>query len=104
MVIWLLEVRLPEIHFSFIYKPFCPVGQIIPLQLHVTSGSNSWDYNYNVEVKGCMLVVNNYVVHDDGSPNKNYRMDPGETVELFLSVLNNGEDVAPNVYGDFNKQ
>jgi len=85
--------------FQFYIKPFCPVGQIITLQLHVTSGSNSWNYNYNVEVKGCMLVVNNYVVHDDGSPNKNYRMDPGETVELFLSVLNNGVDVAPNVLG-----
>ena len=85
--------------FQFYIKPFCPVGQIITLQLHVTSGSNSWNYNYNVEVKGCMLVVNNYVVHDDGSPDKNYRMDPGETVELFLSVLNNGVDVAPNVLG-----
>lgn len=77
----------------------CPVGQIIPLQMHITSSDNSWDYIYNVEVMGCKLNVYNYMINDAGSPNANYRMDPGETVKLFISVSNNGEDVAPDVKG-----
>jgi hypothetical protein len=85
--------------FQFYVKPACPVGQIIPLQLHVTSSISSWDYMYNVEVKGCELVVYNFMVNDAGSPNENYRMDPGETVQLFISIMNNGDDVAPNVMG-----
>jgi hypothetical protein len=85
--------------FQFYVKPGCPVGQVIPLQLHVISSDAGWDYNCEVEVKGCKLNVYNFMVNDAGSPDANYRMDPGETVMLFISVINNGEDVAPNVWG-----
>jgi len=85
--------------FQFYVTPDCPVGQVIPLQLHVISSDNGWDYTYNVEVKGCNLNVYNFMINDAGSPNPNYRMDPGETVMLFISVKNNGEDFAPNVSG-----
>ncbi|MFA4862778.1 MAG: C25 family cysteine peptidase [Bacteroidales bacterium] len=85
--------------FQFYVSPDCPVGQVIPLQLHIISSFNAWDYYYNVEVKGCKLVVNNFMINDAGSPNANYRMDPGETVMLFISIMNEGEDVAPDVMG-----
>jgi hypothetical protein len=86
--------------FQFYISPECPVGQVIPLQLHVTSTQNSWDYNYNLEVKGCQLAVNSFMVNDLDSPDPNYRMDPGETVMLFISVMNDGEDIAPDVCGE----
>jgi hypothetical protein len=85
--------------FQFYVKPGCPVGQVIPLQLHVISSDNGWDYTYSVKVMGCKLNAYNFMINDAGSPNPNYRMDPGETVLLFISVTNNGEDIAPNVSG-----
>ncbi len=85
--------------FQFYVKPECPVGQLITLQLHVESTVNSWDYDFSAEVKGCELVYMNFVVRDQGSSNMNYRMDPGETVNLVFSVKNIGEDIAPNVTG-----
>jgi hypothetical protein len=85
--------------FQFHIKTDCPVGQIVTLQLHVTSGSNSWDYQYDMEVRGCQLRFKNYLVDDEGSSEKNYRMDPGETVDLILTIENFGEDFAPNVMG-----
>jgi hypothetical protein len=83
--------------FQFFVTPDCPIGEIIPVQLHVISSDNAWDYYFNVEVKGCKLVVNDFMINDEGSPNQNYRMDPGETVKLFISIANNGEDIAPDV-------
>ena len=70
----------------------------------MTSDENAWDYYYNVEVNGCKLVVHSFMVNDAGSPNENYRMDPGETVMLFVSVLNEGNDIAPDVMGISVKQ
>jgi len=83
--------------FQFYVKPNCSVGQIITLQLHVTSSTSSWDYEFNAEVRGCELMYKNFVVNDAGAPNSNYRMDPGETVKLVLSIENIGDDVAPDV-------
>jgi hypothetical protein len=85
--------------FQFYVKPECPVGQILPLQLHITSNAGAWDYIANVEVTGCKLQVEHFIVNDGGNPNENFRMDPGETVQLFISILNFGDDVAPDVTG-----
>jgi hypothetical protein len=85
--------------FQFHVKIDCPVGQIVTLQLHVTSGSNSWDYQYDVEISGCQLEFMNYLVDDEGANEKNYRMDPGETVDVIITVGNMGTDYAPNVMG-----
>jgi hypothetical protein len=49
------------------------------------------------DVKGCKLKSVMYVVDDHGSARTNARMDPGETVKLYLTLKNVGEDVAPNI-------
>ena len=75
------------------------VGQIVSLQLHVTSNTTTWDNFYNIEIMGCELVYNCLVVCDEGEANVNYRLDPGETGLLVISIENNGQDIAPNVSG-----
>lgn len=85
--------------FQFFVKPACPVGQMITLKLHVTSSTSSWDYTYTEEVMGCELKYENCVIKDESAPNMNYRMDPGETVKLYLSIANIGVDIATNVMG-----
>lgn len=86
--------------FQIFVKPECPVGQEITLQLSVTSTSSSWVYNYTGIVTGCVLDYKNFVVNDAGLGNGNYRMDPGETLNIAFSIENIGEDIAPNVKGE----
>ena len=85
--------------FQFYVHPDCPIGQFITLHLHVTSTGNSWDYYYDEEVMGCALSYNNFVIFDGGNGNLNFRMDPGETVVVVLSISNIGQDIAPDVVG-----
>nr|NQU91660.1 T9SS type A sorting domain-containing protein [Bacteroidota bacterium] len=85
--------------FQFFVKPNCPIGELLILQLHVTSSNSTWDYNYNAKVSGCQLSIGTFVVNDQGNPNMNFRVDPGETVKFYLSVENTGDDIAPEVMG-----
>jgi len=85
--------------FQFFIKPNCQVGQIINLELYITSDNNSWTLKYPEEVMGCVLMIQYSLVNDEGSTNENCRLDPGETAELFFSINNIGLDIAPNVKG-----
>lgn len=86
--------------FQIYIKPECPVGQNFTLQLHITCNSNSWDYSNEENVKGCKINLDNFVVFDPcAAPELNFRLDPGETDVVVLSLKNNGEDIAPNLKG-----
>lgn len=85
--------------FQFFVSPTCPVDHVIHFQLAVSCGVNSWGYPFSITVKGCQLHYQNFVIHDWNAASPNFRMDPGETVNLMMSVKNIGEDNAPNVKG-----
>ncbi|MEZ5199427.1 MAG: hypothetical protein R2764_24505, partial [Bacteroidales bacterium] len=85
--------------FQFFIKPECPVGEVITLNLHVSSSTSSWDYDFETEVMGCRLMYNNFVVFDESTP-MNFKMDPGEMVRLVFSIENEGEDNAPDVMSE----
>jgi len=85
--------------FEFMIKPECPVGEVVTIKLYVTSNSFNWDYHYEILVHGCNLENTNYVIHDGSTAIPNYRMDPGETVQIAFSVKNIGDDIAPDVTG-----
>jgi hypothetical protein len=83
--------------FQFFVKPTCSVGDVLSFNVHVTGSSQSWEYLQLEEVMGCRLKSVMYIVDDRGSTRTNARMDPGETVKLYLKLKNVGEDVAPNI-------
>ena len=83
--------------FQFYVEPNCPVGFVIPFKLHVTSNSSIWDYTENELVHGCKIDFEEYNIDDEQSLLHNFRMDPGETVNVILTLANNGDDVAPEV-------
>ena len=85
--------------FQFYVKPECPLNQNITLKLHVTSSTSSWEYTYYENIVGCDIQYLSNIVNDEGSLVVNFRMDPGETVKLFLNVNNIGEDLANDVTG-----
>ena len=85
--------------FQFFIKPECPVGYIIPFKLDVVSNTSSWNYYAGELVHGCQLAFSEYLVDDEGNALRNFRMDPGETVKVFLKIINQGDDVAPDISG-----
>ncbi|RKY91876.1 MAG: hypothetical protein DRQ13_10960, partial [Ignavibacteriae bacterium] len=85
--------------FQFFVKPECSIGFEIPFRLHVSCTTSSWEFYRNETVYGCQLEYDEHFINDDGSPLNNYRMDPGETVNLILKIANIGDDIAPSVKG-----
>jgi hypothetical protein len=85
--------------FQFFVKPECPVGFTIPFKLAVASSTTNWTYYQNEIVHGCQLSYSENFIDDEGNPLRNYRMDPGETVKVFLKINNTGDDIAPDVTG-----
>jgi hypothetical protein len=75
------------------------IGSLVKIKLHVTSGTNSWDYLYYQPVQGCELEYMNVTVDDIAALYPNSSLDPGETAKLYISVKNTGVDNAPNVLG-----
>lgn len=85
--------------FQFFVKPECPVGYTIPFELHVSSATSYWLYHQNEFVHGCQLEYAEYFVDDEGNVLRNFRMDPGETVNVVFKINNSGDDIAPDVKG-----
>ncbi|HCV42924.1 MAG TPA: hypothetical protein DGH68_05535 [Bacteroidetes bacterium] len=83
--------------FQFFVKPGCTVGENIAFNLHVASALQTWDYIQLEELMGCRLKCGMYIVDDRGAARTNARMDPGETVKLYLTLKNVGEDIAPGI-------
>ncbi len=84
---------------QFHVKTDAPVGATVPLQLNVTSSSHAWTYLRQQVVDGCNLRYVAAVVNDQGSPQNNGRLDPGERAIVYLTITNDGQDAAPNVTG-----
>lgn len=85
--------------FQFYVHSDCPVGFTIPFTLHVESQTASWDYFSMQPVHGCQLKYLEFQVDDSGNILNNYRMDPGETVNVSMKILNSGDDTAPEITG-----
>jgi hypothetical protein len=85
--------------FQFFVENGCPVGYTIPFQLRVSSSTTTWNYSRNETVHGCQLKYSEHFIDDAGNVLNNYRMDPGETVNVILKVANIGDDIAPDVKG-----
>ena len=85
--------------FQFFINPECPVGFEIPFKLSVTSTSSNWDYYWDALVHGCQLTYDENFIDDEGNILRNFRMDPGETVKVFLKISNTGDDAAPDIQG-----
>ena len=47
---------------------------------------------------GMHLLLSNYIVDDEGG-NDNGKIDPGETVDIIVTLINNGDYIAQNVTG-----
>ena len=52
-------------------------------------------------VSGVYLAMYDYVI-DDSNGNNNGKIDPGETVDIIVTLKNNGDLTAENIFGEIN--
>lgn len=68
-----------------------PDQHIVNSEIAITSGENSWIYDYNMTINAPSFISNGIVV-DDAEGNQNGRLDPGETATVLYTIQNNGHD------------
>lgn len=74
-------------------------GTSIEFEMTGIDGSDSWTSKFSILAHAPNLTLNKYVVLDP-SGNNNGRMDPGEAVDLNITLINYGSSEAFNVAGE----
>jgi len=74
--------------------PSCTSQQRVNLGLRITSGDSVWTTGFSLDVVGPTVAVTGLTVYD-----VNGFLDPGETRELSVRVLNRGDREAQNATG-----
>ncbi|HRW97000.1 MAG TPA: C25 family cysteine peptidase [Bacteroidales bacterium] len=75
-----------------------PDGQGISFDLTVV-GEETWESSFNLIAHAAILEYTEYYVTDPNG-NNNGKVDPGETVNLFVKIQNTGSSDATNIVGN----
>lgn len=75
-----------------------PNGHNIQLNLEAADGDTVWTSTFSIKAFAPILEYVDFTI-SDAAGNNNGRLDPGETVDLIVSVANNGAADAYGVYG-----
>jgi len=71
-----------------------PDEHFIPFDLSATDGSNTWESSFYLIAHAPVLELSNFMISGNGT------IDPGETVDITVSVENSGSSDAFNVFGE----
>ncbi|TKJ42523.1 hypothetical protein CEE37_02215 [candidate division LCP-89 bacterium B3_LCP] len=83
--------------FEFEIDPDVIDGDPVTFLLTTTNGINSWESNFSVVAHAPDVVFQSLVIDDNASGNGNTNLDPGETADLLVSLVNTGSIDAANV-------
>jgi len=84
--------------FSIMAAGNVPNGHHIQINMEATNGDTVWNSSFSVKAYAPTLEYVDFTVTDI-SGNNNGLLDPGEMVDLSVSITNNGAADAYNVYG-----
>jgi len=84
--------------FAFSVSNDVPEGHNILFNFTASSGTDEWSGSFSVTAHSVAMNFAGFTV-DDSQGNNNGKADPGETVQLQISIVNAGTAPAYNVYG-----
>jgi hypothetical protein len=84
--------------YDFAVAGGTPDGEVVTFGLAVTSGDSAWNRGFSITVSAPSLAFDGYTV-DDAGGNGNGQWDPGETVDLQVTLVNNGGGDARSITG-----
>ncbi|MCD4796456.1 MAG: carboxypeptidase-like regulatory domain-containing protein, partial [Candidatus Cloacimonetes bacterium] len=77
-----------------------PDEHVILFTLEATDGSNTWISNFSITAHAPVLEFGGFNIDDTMQGNGNFHWDPGETVDIIITISNTGSSVAFNVSGE----
>jgi hypothetical protein len=81
--------------FAFDVASIIPDGEAIQFNLEVV-GESTWNSNFEITANAPLLICGAISINDNGG-NSNGLLDPGETVDLVISAINNGHTACSDV-------
>jgi|GEM_PF-312378 len=86
--------------FQIVIAPDVPDQTLVTFDLTFTdSNGNSWTSHPTLLLQAPLLEAISLAIDDIDGGNGNHRLDPGETVELAVEVVNNGHSSTPPCLG-----
>lgn len=92
------ESEIPNA-YSFDVSVNAPDGHVIPFELNIISGQDSWTSQFSLTVHSPELEFVDVIVDDQSGGNGNGIFEAGETAELTVSLCNEGSCMAGSVAG-----
>jgi hypothetical protein len=86
--------------FAFEVDGNVPDGHGILFTLEATDGIDTWTSAFIINAHAPLLEMGSYLIDDTAQGNGDYFWDAGETVDIFITVENNGSSDAFNVMGE----
>ena len=85
------DTALSSNAYCFTVSPTCPNGHIIPFGLKITDdSSNVWIDSIQIGVGAPFIAYKNHQIDDSGAQNPNGYWEPGETINLIVTLENKG--------------
>ncbi len=90
------ELEYGNEQFSFSIDPYCPDAEDLELEIMINSATNSWEEVFTITSYAPILQTSNQIVIDSGGDGS---LQPGESAELEISLINQGTGIAENITG-----
>jgi len=85
------EVKIIQNGFSLKVSDTIPDNLKVRFNIRITGSDTSWNSHFAVESHAPGLLIKSLRIHDTLSGNGNGRIDPGETVTVFVTISNSGD-------------
>ncbi|MCD4746209.1 MAG: T9SS type A sorting domain-containing protein, partial [Bacteroidales bacterium] len=93
------EIVIVDDGFAYDVANDIPDGHNVPFEVSATDGDSTWLSYFSIQAHAPALEMDNNIVISDPTGNNNGKIDPGETVDIFITVNNTGSSEAYQVNG-----
>lgn len=91
------EVKIIQYGFSLQVSDTIPDGLRVRFNIRVTGSDTCWYSHFSVESHAPGLLIKSLRINDTIAGNGNGRIDPGETVNVIVSIANSGDFATDSV-------
>jgi hypothetical protein len=92
------EVKSVTKGYSFKVFDTIPDGLRVKFNVRAVSTDTSWLSNFTIEAHAPGLHITNVVILDSIDGNNNHRLDPGESVDVQVTLANSGDFSCPGTW------
>ncbi len=92
------EVKSVANGFSFKVSDTIPDGLRVRFNVRAVNTDTSWLSDFSIEAHAPGLSISKVVIHDSINGNNNGRLDPGESVDVEVTIANSGDFACPDTW------